>query len=462
MPTVRVYGQKVRVSKKQARRIKRSQRSNRSALYTPGANLGGESLRSAATKLTDLTINPQVQGLQRQADVTKANTKALQDRTQGYYAQIAAEAQTGLARTQAINQAAAGQISKAGEEAQSRITGVGATNTAELASDAQTRGPGLQIGSRAQEELAAMRANAANTTNNAAISSALTGQNQAGYQNALIPITGLRGGEQYSQIGNRGLAALNDIGSQLATVKGTRGATYQKNLLDLRQQGFENQVVTQGILGDQAKIAADVQKTKINAQAKVKLAKMTFRQRKALQDDAQRAAAKLKAGYELTAKEKKQIADAKNAGLTDKNGNPKLSPAEVRQRRNDRNKATTTIFNAIGEAKALKSRNLGRHQAAGLLLAGRDKTTIEKRNKQGKVIERIPVPKVGQYDQLMASIGLDMAYDGHISRRNLAILRKRYPGVYKQLGIPGPIPRPSRRAGNRATNRSPGSDRAQG
>lgn len=458
MPTVKVYGQKVRVSKKQARRIKRSQRSNRSALYTPGANLGGESLRSAATKLTDLTINPQVQGLQRQADVTKANTKALQDRTQGYYAQIAAEAQTGLARTQAINQAAAGQISKAGEEAQSRITGVGATNTAELASDAQTRGPGLQIGSRAQEELAAMRANAASTTNNAAISSALTGQNQAGYQNALIPITGLRGGEQYSQIGARGQAALNDIGSQLATVKGTRGATYQKNLLDLRQQGFENQVVTQGILGDQAKIAADVQKTKINAQAKVKLAKMTYRQRKALQDDAQKAAAKLKAGYSLTAADQKALAKAKNRGLVDKNGNKILSPSEVRQRRKEQNQTATTISNAIGQAQRLKNaknangRPFNRWQAMDVLLQGRPQ---QRDKKSGKVTGEVP-----QFDRLMASIALDVTYDGHVSKRNMSLLKKRYPGVWKKLGLRGPAT-VTRGAGNRATNRSPGSDRAQ-
>jgi hypothetical protein len=437
MPTVRVYGQKVKVSKKKAKQIKRSQRADNSALYTPGAILGGRALRNAATKLTDLTINPQVQAFDQQAASTKANGLALQGRTQSYYQQIAAQAQQGLARSQAINQAAAGQIAKAGEEAQSRITGVGATNEAELASDAQTRGPGLQAGQRAQEELAAMRANSAGATQNAAITSAITGQSQLNLQNNLIPITNLRGAEQYAQTGTRTQTALNDIGAKRAQVKASRGGTYLDQLLKLRQQGFENQVVTQGILGDQAKIQADVQKTKINARAKVKLAKMTFRQRKALQNDAQRAAAKLKAGYELTATDKKKLAQAKSRGLVDRNGKPKLSPSEVRQRRSENNKTATQISGAIGQAKALKREGLGRHKAAGVLLSGRGSSSAGTRDKQGGTT-RSTVPAVPSYDQLFASVALDMAYDGHVSSRNLDLIKRRYPGLWKNLGLTGP------------------------
>ncbi len=439
--TVKVYGQKVRVSRKQAQKIRATQKANRGALYDPGQMLGGETLRNAATRVTNATINPAVQSLDRQAAVTKANGLALQDRTQEYYRQIAGEAQRGLDRSTAINQAAQGQIRVAGDQAQERIATAAQATAGDLSGDAEVRGSGLQIGTRAQEELAAMRANSAATTQNAGITAATTGANDLNFQNSLIPITQLRGAEQYAQQGTRTSAALNEIGGKRSDVLATKGGIFTDNLLKLRQQSFENQVVQQNFATDVAKIQADVKKTKINARAKERLAKMSFRQKMELQNDAQHAAAKLKKGFTLTAAEQKKLKQAQINKVSDKDGKPILSPSEKRQRRQVINKAGTEVSGAIGQAQRLKREGLGRHEAAGLLLSGREAVSRTKRDKESGTSTVQKIPEVPSYDQLYASIALDMAYDGHISKRNLALARRRYPGLVKSLGLKLPPPK---------------------
>jgi hypothetical protein len=433
--TVKVYGQKVRVSRQAAKKIRGTQKANRGALYDPSKILGGETLRGAAGQLADLTINPAVHALDRQAASTKANGLALQDRTADYYRQIAAQAQGGLDRATAINNAAQGQIAAAGDQAQARIGTAAQASQNDLSADAQVRGSGLQIGNRAQEELAAMRANSAGATQTAQNLAAVGGASQLNLQNTLAPITQMRGAEQYAQAGNRTAAALNEIGGKRSDVLGTRGGEVTRNLLNLRQQSFENRVVQQNFGADIAKIQADVQKTRINARAKTRLAKMSFRQKMQLQNDAQHAAAKLKKGFTLSASEQKKLKQAQLAGAVDKNGKPKLSPSEHRQRREIINKAGTEVSGAIGQAQRLKREGLGRHQAAGILLSGRESVSRTKRDKQSGTSTTQKIPAVPSYDQLYASIALDMAYDGHVSARNLALARKRYPGLVKSLGL---------------------------
>jgi hypothetical protein len=133
----------------------------------------------------------------------------------------------------------------------------------------------------------------------------------------------------------------------------------------------------------------------------------------------------------------------------DRASQPKpASPAEKRQRRNEINKTTSEIGKAIAQAKQLKRGDRGRHEAASVMLVGRPVQTLKKdtgkKDKNGKpVVQTIKVPAIDSFDQVIASVGLDIAYDGHVSKRNQQILRKRYPGVLKALGLPLTAPKKS-------------------
>jgi hypothetical protein len=102
--------------------------------------------------------------------------------------------------------------------------------------------------------------------------------------------------------------------------------------------------------------------------------------------------------------------------------------------------ASDTLQAALNEAKTLKASGAGRHEVAQLLLDGDkgrperqvpvyDTTTGKKKlHEDGTpVMKTVPaVPPLPQVkSQLLLSAALDIAYDGHLSRRNQRLLHER-------------------------------------
>jgi hypothetical protein len=102
--------------------------------------------------------------------------------------------------------------------------------------------------------------------------------------------------------------------------------------------------------------------------------------------------------------------------------------------------ARTTIASALNAAKSLKGLGVDRHDAAKALLQGAEPVPLydtttgkaliwqkgEKGNENGELTGQkktsASLPKVD--DQLYLSAALDMAYDGHLSRRNQRLLHQ--------------------------------------
>jgi hypothetical protein len=165
--TVQVYGQKIRVKPKQAKRIRSRKQTVQGALYNPGAMLSGPALQSAAKQITDLQIKPQLSAIDRASSLATRQGTALAGRSADYYRQIVGDVQGGIARQQAITQRTVGNIATAGTEEQGRLNSADQMVSGDQQTDAAVRGTGLQFADRAKEELVAAKAAAAQRTGTA-------------------------------------------------------------------------------------------------------------------------------------------------------------------------------------------------------------------------------------------------------------------------------------------------------
>jgi hypothetical protein len=139
----------------------------------------------------------------------------------------------------------------------------------------------------------------------------------------------------------------------------------------------------------------------------------------------------------------------KNAAKNGK-GKGRATPTQV-------GRAESQIALAKTQAARLKSSGRSREEIAQLLITGRESSTID----DPDTGEKLKVPAVKKVDQRWASVALDLVFDGEVSQKNRRIMRGR--GYRpKRMGYPvAKSKRQVRRDGNKAANRSPGSDRAQ-
>lgn len=81
------------------------------------------------------------------------------------------------------------------------------------------------------------------------------------------------------------------------------------------------------------------------------------------------------------------------------------------------------VGKAVQYAKQFRNDGRKRPDSASLLLKGRNSQTIS-RPVNGQV-QKVTIPKVPSFDQLAASVALDLAYDGRVSNANVRKLRQR-------------------------------------
>jgi hypothetical protein len=161
----------------------------------------------------------------------------------------------------------------------------------------------------------------------------------------------------------------------------------------------------------------------------------------------------------------------RSAGIDPDTGKPikggKLDPKANKPKATAPQKqdAQSAVSLARAQIQRLRSKeNLDRGRLGPLLVEGRDDMTL-KVDKAGKPLPQpVKVPGVKKVDQLWASVALDVEFDGKISQANMRRLRKLGYGA-RALDLLKYKPksrRAQRRDGNKAVNKSPGSDRAQG
>jgi hypothetical protein len=446
--TVQVYGQKIRVKPKQAKRIRSRKQTVQGALYNPTAMLTGPSLRSAAQQLTDLQIQPQLSAIDRASSLASRQGTALANRSASYYQQLAGEAQSGIARQQAITQRTVGNIATAGTEEQNRLNSADQMVSGDQANDSVVRGTGLQFGDRAKEELAAAKAAAAQRTGTAETAANQYGGNFADIQNAMAGTMALRGGEQQNLLANQLANQQAQYRGQRQDIQSTRGNALTKNILDLRSTGFENYAVQQGLFGDQMKIQADAQQQRASQRQdlkKLRISNNAALQRIRLQDKLDRKgklSPKEQANLDLLRSgidpaTHKRIPYPKGRGGSGSGSGSKNKPTAGQV--SDRNEA----YDAIGQIVAAHSKNApkglqGRIELANRLKKGQAAIPAQEGPGGTKTKARAEIPPL---PPAVVKAAMDIIYDQHISKATRQALRSRYPGLYRQLiksGYKGP------------------------
>jgi hypothetical protein len=376
----------------------------------------------------------------------------VQSRSADYYRQAVDEIQEGLTRSQGINAAMLGNIQQAGNTEQDRLTSAQQLATDTTANDAAARGSGLQVGNRVAEELAAARAQSAARS---ATEQGTAAQNAGVFENLqnLIGQTGtLQGAERQTQLQNMQTNAAQRHRWQARR----RAGSGRRHLLQephgparqgLRESGGHagprrRPGQARGPDGEGAARREPQGQAGPAVQPQpARLVKLN---------------AKVQAGYKLTAAEQKRIARMgidikrgvdpitgkkipKGTTGTGTGGVKPLTPAEKRAERGDLNKTAGTISNAIGTAKLLKNGRRSSTVTPPRRCCSRGAIPSSRRPATRRPASRPPRSRSrasSQHDQLVASIALDIAYDGHVSYHNYRLAHKRYPGLLRILGVP--------------------------
>jgi hypothetical protein len=253
---------------------KTRRRLNRDPLYQPAQQLSGANLSHAADALVKLEFNPTRKALQQESAQASTQGKAVQNRAGSYFTQLAEAERGNVERTQALGGLLQGRLADIGRASTTALDETQRRSQEVLGADQAVRGPGLGGDpSRLMEELAAARTRSTLSTQTAQQDATAQTGNYAGLADIARQARELRGGETVQQVGNATMARLSDVASRRAALEAQVGPARTKNLVDLRQSGFENAATAAGLDLDQAKLQAqmsqDVRDTRL-ARAKLR------------------------------------------------------------------------------------------------------------------------------------------------------------------------------------------------
>ncbi|HEX8743605.1 MAG TPA: hypothetical protein VF712_10770 [Thermoleophilaceae bacterium] len=309
--------------KKREARIEQKRRTKyaKNPLYNPGAQLSGLDLHRAVQGLVDQELGPQESALERQVQNTGRQGAALLDRNADYYKHLATEAAGEVARMQALSSGL--RTSLAGVEA-GAAAGINEAERQARERAAATSHTAPASSERLDRELAAQRARAAQT--GAAFKSA--GELQASgaeqFSSAIGQARQLRGGEVQRELTNRIASQRAELEGRLADVRAQRGPLATKNLLGLRQTGFENLATVKGLDLKAADLEAD------QAQAKAAADLAARRQREAERANRAREG-NTRRGQDLSHADRAAAEAGRNARHEPRGRKPRFTRAEVRR-----------------------------------------------------------------------------------------------------------------------------------
>jgi hypothetical protein len=218
-------------------------------LYDPAQQLSGHRLSSAVDRLVALEFAPKEQALTQQESTTRTQGTALMGRAGDYYRQIAQQEAGNVARQQALSARLKDELAGIASSTQTAIGGQTAAQDKAQAQDVAVRGEGLAGGgdARVTAELAAQRAAAAQGAQAFQSTGVLQGGNYEGLAGSTSAATAQRGGETQAQLANRMANTLSQIGQARADLGTEKGNERVKQLLALRQSGFENLATMKGL-----------------------------------------------------------------------------------------------------------------------------------------------------------------------------------------------------------------------
>lgn len=404
IPTAKLPAKYQRMRKRNAAAAQQAKAVATNPLLNPTTPLAGKSLQTAATQLTNAELKPKLSALDQQLATTTQQGTALVGKAGNVYQQVAANEAQNVARQNALGGLLGAGLANVGASSRASLDQQAAAEAQRQQADASLRGGGLSGGSSDQvaQAITGLRGRSDAIQRSAENTAALQTSNWGNLTNAMGESRGLHAGEVQSELLNRLAGQQVKINQSKADLQSTRGDTQAKNLQTLRQQGFENLATMQGLGIKQSDIAASLQKARGDqtvAKQKIKAAAQT---NAANRKSREHIAAAGRSIAKMNAAEKQRH----DVAMENKPGKPVKEPVAVAERRR-------VINNVSSEISDLMRKGNTRSQAAA---------QIRKNAQQAK--QTMPAD--------ILSSALDLAYDGHISRRNLALLKQQGMVIPKQ------------------------------
>jgi hypothetical protein len=399
--------------------LKARKRRGPNPLLDPTTQLSGRSLSRAANYLTNLEFGGQQRQLRSSYDQATRQGTALAANASNYYRSLAKDVGKSVARQRAIGSELDTRLKTDAAGAQTDLSKITQEASQRASQDAALRGTGLSGGGqdRVAAEVAAARGLAAASAQSTQEQAALQSSNWANLQNITGQATTLGGGETRRDILNAMTAQQGDIRGQQNQLSGQVAQKRVANLLQLRQQGYENLVTARGLGIDMAKIRASERASRRSAglaRDRIKSAERQNAARLRVQRRGQdKTAFTQRRGQDLVSREK---------GL-DRHSREKIaagrrSMKHVKNEPADSRKARREIGNILSE---IETNNWYR---------GRPK---------GRVLQRLRNPKHGGATPL----GAEAAYQLHVRgwlgpelERRLRAAGIRIPKAWKHPGGP--------------------------
>jgi hypothetical protein len=419
-------------------------------LYNPAAILSGNDLRGAVKSEVNSQINPQLGAFDRAIQNLGAGRDIAASRLAGYSSLYNAETAKSAGALSTAGSQLVQQLAAAGQTTQNQLGQIQSDISSASKSDEALRGSGLQDFGRAQGAVDFNRAQAAGATNSAigAAAGQVSGANTlAGTIAAVAP---MRANDQQFALAGKFNQQIADMMGKRADVEATRGDLTTKTLNQMRQDQFTNLVTMKGLDLKASDLAETVRSNKAQeniattaigqrdaasirtsnaAHAKRVLDSKQFNRKLANSQAYQQAQIDIKRGidpvtHKRLPKKPGSAADALNKWKLDyakkhgylpstgapkgpkgkgkgKDGGPSLTTNE---------KITQTgkfspVYNTI--TQTVKPDFPGDRQTGGV-------------NAGKAFLKDNPAA-----DPLYVSVALDMAYDGHVSKRNAEKLHQR-------------------------------------
>lgn len=233
-------------------------RADRNPLYDPTSTLAGSALKNAIDDIVRGQFRPVEKALDRQARAARVQNNALASRVAGYSGQVDQRADVATARQEAIAERLNQALATVGTQAQKVADRVQSEEDARREADVALQGASTGLADPVAEELAALRVRAAADAQAAGTQGAVEGANYSSLSNANRQALQIRGSEQQGDIANRLAAELAEIRSKRGELGAAKGAERTKQLLGLRQAGFENIVTTKGLGLKTAELQSDI------------------------------------------------------------------------------------------------------------------------------------------------------------------------------------------------------------
>lgn len=383
-------------------------------LLNPTVPLVGKNLDRAASAVANAAYRPQIATADRQIAGAEARTGALDERMGNIARDVGGADAAASGRMEAISNRVRENLAKIAQEGQNAVDATGQAAQAAIA------GTPAGLEGSAAERLAAERG--ALSARQAGTSTAYRSSNEI-LSGVDERFQGAMGGINQARLAERRIAANLQQGNRVGELRSARmdlaarrSDTKADALTKLRQQSFENLVVGQELGIKQQDIAADAKAA--NAERKARA------QEKAADRALRRQLARIQRDTTLTATEKREAAQS----------------ARDAANRRSRERIAAQRGKGSGPGGSAETRTSLQHGTAQDRIKG-----AESWARQAKSTGKVTRQEAGQAllrglasapktTQLFASIALDMAWDGHVSARNVEELHRRGYSV-KQLGL---------------------------